>query len=82
MLECGKNFGGTLGGTCGECENYDDEDHRLNYSRKWKNINFYETNDKIALKTIYSVNVDTLRNIISLIEAVWNTRNTYGIMNI
>ena len=39
MLECGKNLGGTIGGTCSECNVYDDENHRLNYCKRWKEIN-------------------------------------------
>ena len=38
MLECGKNFGGTIAGSCSECNAYDDENHRLNYCKRWKEI--------------------------------------------
>ena len=40
MLECGKNFGGTHGGECSECNTYDDENHRLNDCKKWKELNY------------------------------------------
>ena len=82
MLECGKNFGGTMGGECSICNAHDDEDHRLNYCKKWRSINFYEESEKVQFDAIYSNDIDTLRNVIPKIQKVWNTKNAHGTMNI
>ena len=81
MLECGKNFGGTIGGTCSECNIYDDEEHRLNQCKKWKNINYLNSSEKIDFNEIHSDNVTTLRNVICKLQMVWNTKNAQGTMN-
>ena len=83
MLECGKNFGGTIAGTCSECNAYDDENHRLNHCKKWKEINNYGTSEKIDFEfdDVYSEDITTLRRIIEKLRIVWNTRNASGTMN-
>ena len=81
MLQCGKNFGGTIGGMCGECSTYDDENHRMNHRKKWKHINHFDHVEKIDFNQVYSQNVETLRDIVKELQKVWNTRNTPGMMN-
>ena len=82
MLECGKNFRGSLEQLCNECDTIDDENHRLNSCIRWKNLNLYGSIEKVDVKTIFSENVNDLRTIISIIETVWNTKNAHGTMNI
>ena len=39
MLECGKNFKGTIPEICQTCKKEDNENHRLNECIKWNNFN-------------------------------------------
>ena len=43
LLECGKNFKGTLNVNCDTCNCLDDEDHRINFCIKLKEVNLYDT---------------------------------------
>ena len=81
MLEFGKNFRGSLEQLCKECDTIDDENHRLNSCIRWKNINLYDSIEKVDVNTIHSENLHDLRTIISIIERVWNTKNAHGTMN-
>ena len=40
MLMCGNNFKATTSALCIECQETDDENHRLNVCCKWQHINF------------------------------------------
>ena len=80
MLECGQNFKGTLKEICDQCHCLDDENHRLNFCLKWQRINLHNSNIKANFDDIFSDNVDVLRNVISIIEKVWNTKNAHGTM--
>ena len=82
MLECGKNFGGTMSGICTECNVHDDENHHLNHCKKWKNINLCNATEKTAFELISSDDIETLRNLIKKIQLVWNTKFAYGTMNV
>ena len=53
MLECGKNFKGTIPDICRECGVVDDESHRLNRCVLWKHLNFSETANGVDFGTIY-----------------------------
>ena len=81
MLECGKNFGGTIGGTCSECNEYDDEEHRLNHCNKWADINYLNSSEKIDFNDVHSENLTTLRTVICKLQKVWNMKNAQGTMN-
>ena len=81
MLECGKNFGGTIAGSCSECNVYNDENHRLNYCKRWKETNNYNASEKIVFDEVHSEDIATLRRIIEKLQFVWNTRNASGTMN-
>ena len=82
MLQCGKNYKGTMSEICKECNILDDENHRLNYCLKWKDRNNLNENVKIDFDLVFSERVDELRHIIQNIEKLWNTRNAHGSMNI
>ena len=82
MLECGNNYRGTLNRICNQCDDLDDEDHRLNYCAKWRNVNLYDSTEKTDFTLIHSNDINVLRPIISKIEMVWNTKNGHGTMNI
>ena len=81
MLECGKNFRGSIEQSCKNCKCIDDENHRLNYCIRWRDINLYDCNEKVDLNIIYSDSLRDLKPILSKIETVWNTKNAYGTMN-
>ena len=82
MLQCGKNFKGTINEQCSQCKCIDDENHRLNYCIKWKNINYYDETEKVDFDLVFSTDIQILRNVIGKIEKVWNTRNAHGTMNV
>ena len=81
MLECGKNFKGTMSKMCSVCCNIvDDEEHRLNICPKYNQHNYCENSDLVKFETIYSDNIDDIRLIISRIASVWNVKTGHGSM--
>ena len=80
MLECGKNFKGTLKQNCDQCKCEDDENHRMNFCVKWRGNNFYDNEEKMDFELIYSKDINILRRLIAMIDKVWNTRNAHGTM--
>ena len=81
MLECGKNFKGTMSETCNRCNVVDDENHRLNDCPIHKNVNLFETQHKVDFNDVFSTNINILRPVLKEIEKVWNVRNAHGSMN-
>ena len=77
MLQCGKNFKGTMNEMCNECQKIDDEDHRLNHCPKYH----YNHETNIDFKNIFSNDVNILRDILPSIKKVWNTKTANGSMN-
>ena len=82
MLECGKNYKGTLSETCSLCICLDDENHRLNVCPRWEKTNFYNDQDKVDFEKIYSNDMSDVRRVIIAIRKVWNTENAHGTMYI
>ncbi len=80
MLECGKNYKGTMNELCDRCNILDDENHRLNYCEKYIDINFLDADKKVDFNLVYSRNIDELRIILPKINKVWNTKNAHGTM--
>ena len=81
MLECGKNYKGTSGNVCRECQIIDDENHRMNHCTKFREMNHCDSETKVNFNLIYSNNFEVLRGIIPEITEVWNLRNATGTMN-
>ena len=81
MLECGKNFRGTLTERCITCNTIDNEEHRLNECTKYSHNNYVDTNEKIPFKTIYTTNVESIRTLIHRIDTVWNVSSGHGTMH-
>ena len=52
MLQCGKNFKGTMKEICDTCNTIDDENHRLNDCIKWRTINLYDSAEKTDFYSI------------------------------
>ena len=82
MLECGKNFRGSIKDNCNECHAPDDENHRLNHCIKFRDTNFYDCTTKVPFESIHSRDPIELRKIIPEIMKVWNLSNANGTMKI
>ena len=80
MLQCGRNFKGSNNVTCNECGVVDDEEHRLNHCIKYRSLNYYDHEQKVPFKNIFSTDVDILRDIIPRIQKVWDTNCAPGKM--
>ena len=81
MLECGKNFKGTMNEICNTCNVTDNENHRLNECPTYKNVNFFESQQKVDFNDVFSKDLNILRPVIKQIEKVWNVRTGHGSMN-
>ena len=81
MLECGRNFKGTIEYQCKSCNVVDDEEHRLNHCINFKDSNFRDCIDQIPFKSIYSTDIVSLRKIVERISQVWNVKTAHGSMN-
>ena len=82
MLQCGKNYKGTMSIDCPSCNVEDDEDHRLNTCPKWGGKNLANMDSKVDFQDVYSSDIRILRNIIPHIESLWNVKNAHGTMNL
>ena len=82
MLECGKNYGNSIDKNCNTCNCLDDENHRLNMCVRWKRCNLYENSTKVDFNKINSNEICVLKEIIPVLEKVWNTKHGHGTMNI
>ena len=80
MLECGKNFKGTLPEICPECNVADDEPHRLNHCARFRAINLCDSTEKVCFDDIYETDVTTVKKAITSIEKVWNLKTGHGNM--
>ena len=81
MLECGKNFKGTLNEMCSFCCNViDDEEHRLNVCPKYDHLNYCNDAELVKFETIFSENIDDIKLIISRISTIWNIKTGHGSM--
>ena len=81
MLECGKNFKGTMSLTCDRCNCLDDEEHRLNSCLKFNCFNFCNEPDQLSFDTVYSSNIGDIKSILNRIKKVWNVKTGHGSMN-
>ena len=81
MLECGKNFKGTLSEVCDKCGILDDENHRLNFFPKYKPNNNFDCSENTDFNLIYSESITKLRQVIPNIMKVWNIKNGNGTMH-
>ena len=82
MLECGRNFKGSAKEVCSTCNAVDNEDHRLNYCPRFKNVNKCDETSKFDFKCIYSNDIHVIQKAIHEIEKVWNVRSAHGTMRV
>ena len=80
MLECGKNFKGSIPEICRGCGEEDDESHRLNRCSIWKHLNFSETVVKPDFGDVYSTDINILLPVIKNIQRVWELHVGNGSM--
>ena len=80
MLECGKNYKGTLPESCPMCNVSDDEHHRLNHCVRYRSTNLYECAEKLDFDNIYKSDFTFVRKMIDVIGKVWNMRTGQGSM--
>ena len=80
MLECGKNFKGTLPEICPVCKVVDDEQHRLNYCTRYRKTNLCDHVAKVNFDDIYVSDCIIVKRMISYIEQVWNAKTGNGSM--
>ena len=80
MLECGKNYKGTMSEICSHCCCLDDEEHRLNVCPTYNHSNYSDSPDRIKFDRIYSDNIDDLKLIITRLTNVWNVKTGHGSM--
>ena len=78
MLECGKNFRGSLPDKCPTCDVIDDENHRLNYCKRWEKTNLYMSPVKYDFNNVYSDDNETVNEIIDRTAKVWNVQTGSG----
>ena len=78
MLECGKNFKGSLSEKCTECKELDNENHRLNFCKKYKDINLYSSDFKVNFDDIYCSDISVIKTVTKQIEKVWNVKTAHG----
>ena len=67
MLECGRNYKGTMSEYCNACSCLDDEEHRLNACLKYEHVNFSKDPVKVSFDTVYNDNANDLKLIMSRI---------------
>ena len=76
MLECGKNFRGTMSEICRSCNVTDDENHRLNECTRWIVGNQPELN----FNDIYSTEIEVIDNLIQHLNNLWEFKYANGRM--
>ena len=81
MLECGRNYKGTIQQICKTCNVIDDEEHRLNACIKLSRVNYCNHPHKIPFDTVFSEDPTTLQTIIARISCIWNVKDGHGTMN-
>ena len=81
MLECGKNFKGTMSEMCNTCNCPDDEEHRLNICQLYCLTNHHDNPTIVKFDEIFSDDINIIKLIISRIETVWNVTKGHGSMN-
>ena len=80
MLECGKNYKGTLSDQCSTCYLHDDEEHRLNVCPRYTDTNFSNHDDRIPFESVFSDVIPTLKEILPRINQVWDLKCGRGSM--
>ena len=80
MLECGRNFKGSIPETCKTCGVLDDKNHRMNVCTNWHHPNELKDLKRIEFQDVYSNDEQTLQTVIKHIQGLWELSIGKGIM--
>ena len=76
MLQCAANYCTGYGTKeCRECGVIDDENHRINYCKIWRDVNLYDSCDKINFDDIYGEDRAKSLIIIERVLLMWDLGN-------
>ena len=76
MLDCSNNYEVKYKRkNCMQCNEIDNESHRINSCPKWKNINFYDSDIKVDFLDIYSSDSDMLSKMAGVVLGIWDLAN-------
>ena len=76
MLDCANNYKVKYGTKiCTTCNVIDNESHRINDCRKWKDINLFGKDLVVNFDAVYSEDLNTLKQISNLLQSIWNLEN-------
>ena len=80
MLECGKNFKGTLPEICPACKVLDDEQHRLNHCIRFRKTNLCDCAEKVDFDDVYKSDISIVKKMLNEIGKVWDLKAGHGSM--
>ena len=60
------------GKNCGKSQVTDDENHRVNGCELYKDINAYDSDEKVDFKLIYSDEMEQIKKVINIILTMWD----------
>ena len=73
MLQCRANFSnGYATRNCEKCETVDNEAHRINYCILHRNINLYDSDEKMDFNMIYSDKLEDAMKVLKIILRMWD----------
>ena len=76
MLNCAKNFKmGYKDENCNFCGLKDDENHRINFCKKYASTNLYQSSTKIDFHGIFSKSNETIERILLVVCEIWELNN-------
>ena len=83
MLDCAKNFKAKYkGNLCTVCNVLDDESHRINFCKKYKDTNLFNSTVKIDFEFIHSGNEEVVKNILEVVCEIWDLDNKKNCMRL
>ena len=76
MLQCKANFSlGNKEKNCSSCGTSDNEDHRINHCVLYRNVNLFDSSDKLDFDMIYSDKIEDSLHVVDIILKVWDLGN-------
>ena len=73
MLDCANNYAIKYGGKlCKSCNETDDENHRINFCKKWEKLNFCRNQRKVNFQNIYSHDENDCLEIVKVVASLWD----------
>ena len=76
MLKCANNFSTGFGTkNCDVCGVIDNEDHRINYCKKWENINRCCSDEKIDFSDIFLDDYEKCLVVVECVLSIWDLNN-------